>query len=1549
MAPTDVNDLISRVSASVNARKRKKVNFDPVLTKALFDLSAGKFDKLSPSKNALDAKIAAIVNSNAPESVKKKALSYSSQEKQPEAGWETFLNILGKPKSAVVAGIRRAIDPNANFLKDVRANIGVGNLIESNQLLKQLPTPVKFLAGFAGDIALDPITYIPVGGWIAKGAGTGGKIAGALYKAAQAAEAAGKVDDAARLAGIAQKATKGLSLVTKAERGIAEDVLREAGELGAKQQLGGINMIVPGTGKVIGKRLGIAPKQIKLVKQSDALSAAPRALRRAEEGVRASKAGQGVGKLLGGDPTKSLLTRMVRSSDPLTSKNAYITLGQWQKAEAGTSSYLNMLSSERQRLVNIAKKAGVDMDDVGRALGGNDEVGKRVNALVKARGASDDFVAELRAYDDAVINEANRLAGKQFVNKTEFHTPVLAGEGVKPGTTPIYPGRRRSPFEPGGFESARNMPGDLYHGKILAAPDRDITVAVFDEVDEFGEITKRTQVLDNADDVDAAKQAGAEIEVVPASGKSTYEQQEDIIREFYGEENYKGMFNMNWEEASLAQLYGMANRLKGEMITNGLRDAGIAKDIWVDVATAAAQRAKAAIPMVQDSLDRLTFMQVISKEMLNKVSAAKKTAQENLEWVTKNANDVADAATEHARRLSDAFVENHPWVQQVLDELIDVNGQIADKATMIERLQDTLASVPAEEALGSPLIKSFLKAIDDAQDDIAKATNKFESTRAINQRLKAEFDAAKSLADATAGAAQRFRNNVARRNEIIKQLDELNEYERNVKAAKKSLGKNKKGLQERLAELGEPKKVDRKALRKELQRLEDDIAELGKYGDPAARHDKLVKAHTDLFKELNKNFMSAWNFSTRVAKSRADEVANKLEIDRIGLERQAKIQKPIKAEIELLQEQELALRETASRLRQEADNLSAKYQGPTRQEVDAANDAALMAEMERDAAISAAMRLEASAAQSEADLIKQMSKTGRKIKGLESRLGNLATKQNETQLKRIIDDGFARLDMRTQAPEAIVDALKTMTDLKRPGEVGLFLKTFDKMTSLFKTWAIFSPGFHVRNLIGGAFNNHLAGVSMKSYKDFVKAHSIWKEAFDANFRLGMSVDEVNALRKTALDRITAEMGPEASRIFDTVEQTKILGTTGVIGTAGDEIGLAAAMSKGGFKSWRNVLKRTDGSRSTLINNPLTRMNYRASQEVENFLRGSLAYDVVAKGGNDVDAIDNVFKFHFNYDDLSKFELNVMKRISPFYTWTRRNIPLQLEMALAQPQAYARIGYLQDNIELYSDEDILQPLWLAESGAIRMPWKVDGNPVYSVTDLPPMDLRKVMNPMAIAGELSPLVKLPLELTFNRKFYNKQDFRDGWVEFPKTWTPIAPLLQAIGIVDTDSEGNYVAQDSKLYAIESVLPFLGRLRRLFPSEESYQQRAIASWASFAFGLGFRVNTERDQRGELYRRSRAIDKINTDLESKKYGGYRDFTKSIAVTRNPSESERSPYLMVAQPRGGLGFNTSYRLPASGVSGSAALTGALGSQMTANATSPEFAAMLAAIRKKRNS
>jgi hypothetical protein len=175
-----------------------------------------------------------------------------------------------------------------------------------------------------------------------------------------------------------------------------------------------------------------------------------------------------------------------------------------------------------------------------------------------------------------------------------------------------------------------------------------------------------------------------------------------------------------------------------------------------------------------------------------------------------------------------------------------------------------------------------------------------------------------------------------------------------------------------------------------------------------------------------------------------------------------------------------------------------------------------------------------------------------------------------------------------------------------------------------------------------------------------------------------------------------------------------------------------------------------------------------------------------------------------------------------------------------------------------------------------------------------------------------------------------------------------MEMAGRATTDKDGNIVAKDSDIYAVESFIPLLGRARRLFPSdsqesEAKYSNRVTLSWANMVFGLGFTANTQSDKSGELYRRTKAVDTLNKKLSTMGYGGYKTLTKDVGTKAKPAKGEKSPFLIVAQPKGGAG--SSYATPKKGQSGNQALKTALGKLKSSNSSSPELQQMIANLQK----
>jgi hypothetical protein len=64
---------------------------------------------------------------------------------------------------------------------------------------------------------------------------------------------------------------------------------------------------------------------------------------------------------------------------------------------------------------------------------------------------------------------------------------------------------------------------------------------------------------------------------------------------------------------------------------------------------------------------------------------------------------------------------------------------------------------------------------------------------------------------------------------------------------------------------------------------------------------------------------------------------------------------------------------------------------------------------------------------------------------------------------------------------------------------------------------------------------------------------------------------------------------------------------------------------------------------------------------------------------------------FDYSDLSEFERRKMKRLMPFYTWTRKNIPAQLAGLVKRPDRANKlniiVGNVQKDVAKIDDNDI----------------------------------------------------------------------------------------------------------------------------------------------------------------------------------------------------------------------------------------------------------------------
>lgn len=378
-------------------------------------------------------------------------------------------------------------------------------------------------------------------------------------------------------------------------------------------------------------------------------------------------------------------------------------------------------------------------------------------------------------------------------------------------------------------------------------------------------------------------------------------------------------------------------------------------------------------------------------------------------------------------------------------------------------------------------------------------------------------------------------------------------------------------------------------------------------------------------------------------------------------------------------------------------------------------------------------------------------------------------------------------------PEVIAkDLERTQQALTNEASLKEFLGVATKIQNVWKSsvTGIF-PSFHVRNVFGGGYNNWLAGVSdVKPYKEAA-------EVLNGVKAVETTLDPAKVLagkEKLRGIKLTNKLGEEISgeEVMKAYDQT-----------VGRGSGRAAEMG--------NVTTAYANDTKSNVLRGLNKATRGVTENVEEHLRLPLFIDTWKKTGSFDEAAEKVFKFHFDYSSsgASNFENAVMKKVMPFYTWSRNNIPLQIEQALKQP------GKQGATIKLFNalvDPDVREnlPSYLQGGLAVQTGKEKNGMaPVLTGLGLPLEDLNN-LSVRGITGMLSPLIKTPVEFATGKSTFYDKDIDDLGPQFAKYYQsypePIREWLELKKIEKLDPatgkmKVTYTGNPRKLYALQSA----------------------------------------------------------------------------------------------------------------------------------------------------
>ena len=344
------------------------------------------------------------------------------------------------------------------------------------------------------------------------------------------------------------------------------------------------------------------------------------------------------------------------------------------------------------------------------------------------------------------------------------------------------------------------------------------------------------------------------------------------------------------------------------------------------------------------------------------------------------------------------------------------------------------------------------------------------------------------------------------------------------------------------------------------------------------------------------------------------------------------------------------------------------------------------------------------------------------------------------------------LEMRefgnTMTPSDVVEVYEAQKRIRAPGA----WKWFDKLGAVWRMLATAKPGFHVRNQIGGLFNNMQAGVTpAEQNAAYVATAKMARKA-----RKNRKVTEADKLMAEGVRR--GLIGLNAK-----VEDLPLHGKLTAVQHSLSAVGEMALRGGIILHYWKRLSKTS--------------------------LREDDKWAVVG---------DALAKWHFDYADQGNFDRR-FKRVVPFWVWMSRNAFLQAELMVSQSEHIRYSRRLMEEAGKREGDDEYNP-YIPEYYEDNFYQQITTNK-YLALDLPFMQLGSIWDftarPPAVLSGLNPLIRQPIEVfVTDRDFYRGYEL-EGLSD--QIWRTAEALIPPLKQVKDWTTGDFKA--SSLYSFVGV----------------------------------------------------------------------------------------------------------------------------------------------------
>lgn len=374
--------------------------------------------------------------------------------------------------------------------------------------------------------------------------------------------------------------------------------------------------------------------------------------------------------------------------------------------------------------------------------------------------------------------------------------------------------------------------------------------------------------------------------------------------------------------------------------------------------------------------------------------------------------------------------------------------------------------------------------------------------------------------------------------------------------------------------------------------------------------------------------------------------------------------------------------------------------------------------------------------------------------------------------------------------------VRMLEEVSTPSSKGL--QHFDHVLSKLKAGLTIyggMAGHQMTNLIGDTYYNWIAGVNNPArYEQAIKVMLSQKGRY-GDFA---SLEKLTGPKALEQAMARSLVKPDAGLAIPAAGNKVVVTMQNGTKVTADMI-YTAAMRQGILPSAKVLEDVTSDTTSVLDKlRPLGGRGQRAIHQIsevrDHIPRLAQFIDGIAKSkGSFVAAVESsarsVRKWHPDGLGLTNFERRVMKRVFPFYSWTRKAIPLAIESTLfngpkvmAYPRLMEAIGIANgvDPNQAVTDpfpNDQMFPDWIRERGI----GPIAGGPGnYSVINpsTPILDtLAQIGNPGQTAlSFLNPMAKVPIEVSQQQTLGQKVPIQgnQGWADYFTKQIPVASSL-------------------------------------------------------------------------------------------------------------------------------------------------------------------------------